>query len=36
MASDEIIFEYFLANFFVSVAMATYQIQQFGQNLYVS
>ena len=38
MASEEKIFEYFFGKFILSIAMAmaTNQIQQFGQNSYVS
>ena len=35
-ASEEKIFEYFFCKFILSVAMATNQIQQFGQNSYTS
>ena len=36
MASEEMMFEYFFRKFSLSVAMATDQNQQFGQNSYVS
>ena len=35
MASEENIFKIFFREFILSVAMATNQIQQFGQNSYV-
>ena len=34
MASEEVIFEYFFCKFSLLVAMATNQIQQFGQKSY--
>ena len=36
MASEEKSFEYFFLKFTLYVAMATNQIQQFGQNSYES
>ena len=36
MSSEDKIFEYLFCKFIISVAMATNQIQQFGQNSYAS